>query len=553
MTPCERRSDETEEVLRWLDFFRVSPLQGRDPVRERILSAVQQFLSASQVLPQGVPDGWTSKPPVAALPERALAVEDYVESLLANVIPYCTNMTSRRCMGHMSGAVPQFFHPLSEMLLALNQNLVKQDASSSLTNLERQTIAMLHRLIYGLSEDFYQRHSERPESTLGIWTNGSTISNLTALWIARNRALASSGEGLDVERDGMGAAAPQHRWIPTVVIGSELMHYSVEKSAGLLGIGSHNVMKVAVDAAQRVDIGALRRALKNAVANGRRVAAIVGMAGTTDCGSIDRLRDIADLASEYNVHFHVDAAWGTPLLFSRELRSKLSGIERADSVALDGRKQLHLPAGTNLLLLRNPDAANVIHREATYMLQRDSADLGKRSLEGSRPGNALFMHAAMHVIGPAGYDALITRCIRTARQMAARVRLRSEFELLCEPETNIVVYRYLPPPYRTQRWQARASAAAVIDECNTRLQRAQTVAGRSFVGRTIVPRRATFGPETSVALRAVFVNPLTDEQDCEAVLQEQSEIGEALWSADNRSETPSRQLRPAATAISKTV
>ncbi len=74
-----------------------------------------------------------------------------------------------------------------------------------------------------------------------------------------------------------------------------------------------------------------------------RVLALVGIAGTTETGHIDPLEDLADFAAEIGCHFHVDAAWGGPTLFSSTHRRLLKGIERADSVTIDAHKQLYVP------------------------------------------------------------------------------------------------------------------------------------------------------------------------------------------------------------------
>src|SRR5262249_37385293 len=158
------------------------------------------------------------------------------------------------------------------------------------------------------------------------------------------------------------------------------------------------------------------------------VIAVVGVAGSTDAGAIDPLNEIADVAEEANAHFHADAAWGGPLLFSDEYRPRLAGIERADSVTIDGHKQLYAPLGIGLVLFRKPQFAKVIEKHAHYLSRPGSADLGLRSLEGSRPGTALYLHAALNVIGRQGYAALVNDSIRKVRLMADTICGRPEFE-----------------------------------------------------------------------------------------------------------------------------
>src|SRR6185369_8154167 len=121
-----------------------------------------------------------------------------------------------------------------------------------------------------------------------------------------------------------------------------------QKVAGILGIGTRNLKMVPVDGRGRIELSALRETIAECRENRKCIIALVGVAGSTDCGSIDPLLQMAEIASSEGIHFHVDAAWGGPLLFSETNRRKLSGIEAADSVTIDGHKQLYLPMGVGL-------------------------------------------------------------------------------------------------------------------------------------------------------------------------------------------------------------
>jgi glutamate decarboxylase len=429
----------------------------------------------------------------------------------------------------MTSHVPTFAWTLATLVVALNQNLVKKDGSKALTLLERQTLAMMHREVFGLPKHFYDKHAQNDSSTLGMMTSGGTLANITALWIARNACLGWQAGYPGVEEVGVATALKLHGYQDAVVVGSRLLHYSFDKAMGLLGFGADKLIKIAVDDRRRMDVRALRRTVAHCAARGRRVIAIVGIGGATDCGTIDPLSKIADVAEEAQIHFHVDAAWGAPLLFSDRHRRKMIGIERADSVTADGHKQLHLPVGTGMLLLHNPHAAEVVEKHASYMLQENSGDLGRRSLEGSRPATSMFVHAALHVIGRRAYGLLVDRSIRTARIMADRVQSRPEFQLLLRPATNIVLYRYVP-------WQLRPALIAGsltssengrINLCNERLQQAQCRAGRTFVSRTTIDD-PNGRHKQIIALRAVVGNFLTKEEDIDALLEDQAHIGAQL-------------------------
>jgi glutamate decarboxylase len=252
---------------------------------------------------------------------------------------------------------------------------------------------------------------------------------------------------------------------------------------------------------------------------------MVAVAGTTDAGAIDPLSDVADVAEEIGAHFHVDAAWGGPLLFSPTLRHRLKGIERASSVTIDGHKQLYAPVGTGVLLFREPSLAHVIRQEAPYILRLNSRDLGKHHIEGSRPATALYLHASLHILGCSGFTALVEEGIRQARYAAASIARREEFELLLPPETNIVLYRFVPSVARRRNRRFTDKQQHLINHANTAIHRLQRNQGQSLVSRTVFSATPRDRVTPLVALRAVFTNPLTTNEDIELTLDEQSELG----------------------------
>jgi glutamate decarboxylase len=498
--------------------------------RERMVASVQQFQCQNNVTTPADPLSLMSKFEATQAPDQSMSLENYIEFLENQIIPYSVNMSSPRCIGHMSSALPNFVPALGDLITLLNQNLVKREASKAFTLLERQTLGMIHRVIYGFSEDFYVRHVQNETSTLGIMSSGGTLANITALWIARNSCFARIGGFGGIEEEGMSAALEHYDYEGAVVIGSDLMHYSIEKAASVLGLGASSVIKLPVDERNRIDLHALQHSIAECDAHRQRIVAVIGIAGSTDCGSVDPLSEIAEITRKAGIHFHVDAAWGAPLLFSRRHRSKLAGIELADSVTVDGHKQMYLPIGTSMLLLRDPQAANVIEKHSRYMLQERSGDLGTYSLEGSRSAKALFVHAAVHIIGRHGYELIVDENIRKAAEMANAIRNRSDFQLLFTPETNVLLYRYVPMAWRTAllRGELTCSANTEINHLNEMLQKTQYEAGRSFVSRTTVNKMCEDKRFSVVALRAVIGNPFTSEADIETVLEDQARIAQQL-------------------------
>jgi glutamate decarboxylase len=463
------------------------------------------------------------------VPDGCSNERDYLDYLAENVVPHSIRTSSPRCIGNMTSALPHFTRPLGTLLLAMNQNLVKVETSKVLSLLERQALAMMHRLVYGLTDQFYLDSSGRFSRTLGILASGGTLANVTALWCARNVSLGPRGAFKGVANDGLAAALQYYRRDGAVIVGSALMHYSMEKAADLLGIGAGNLIRVPVDQRDRISLPALEDALSTCRSRNQHVIAIVGVAGSTDSGSIDPLSELADIASKNKCHFHVDAAWGGPLLFSERHRYKLAGIERADSVTIDGHKQMYLPTGIGMVLFRRCGTPESIRKHASYAIRPASGDLGKDSLEGSRAGNGLFLHAALHIIGRNGYEFLIDQSMSKARYMADAIGSRPEFELLREPESNIILYRYLPAQFRRKMGQAGRgqSETKLINDFNTRLQKAQRRAGTTFVSRTTVSA-ADSERAPITALRAVISNPLITAADIDEVLTDQHTIATTL-------------------------
>ncbi|KAJ3011097.1 hypothetical protein HKX48_007016 [Thoreauomyces humboldtii] len=405
------------------------------------------------------------------------SAEEYLRTVKVNVIDRATRVSSPKMIGHMTTALPYFHRPLARLLTAMNQNVVKLETASTMTYLERQTIGMLHREFYGKSPSFYKAYMHSPEHSLGVFASGGTIANITAMWAARNRALPADAAKTfgGVEKEGLYKALRFHGYEGAAIVGSRLMHYSFKKAADLLGLGDDGLVTVDADDAFRMRTDVLSATL-DALENKKiLVMAVVGIAGTTETGSIDALETIAGICASRRIHFHVDAAWGGPLVFSPEHARKLSGIQHADTVTVDGHKQLYTPMGIGLLLFKHPTTAHSIRKTANYVIRHDSPDLGKFTLEGSRPATSLHLHASLYLLGRDGLACLVTRSATLARQLSVRIRTHPSraFQALHEPETNIFLFRYIPLQLRAKvRAGERLTdvESATADECTRRVQ-----------------------------------------------------------------------------------
>jgi glutamate decarboxylase len=148
-----------------------------------------------------------------AIPEEPTYVSDYTEFVKENLVAQSVHTAAPGFVGHMTSALPYFMLPLTRLMTALNQNLVKVETSKAFTPLERQVLAMLHHLIYHCPDDFYTRWIHDCQAALGAFCSGGTIANTTALWVARNRLFAPDGQFHGIAQEGLVKALPQgNRW-----------------------------------------------------------------------------------------------------------------------------------------------------------------------------------------------------------------------------------------------------------------------------------------------------------------------------------------------------
>lgn len=236
---------------------------------------------------------------------------------------------------------------------------------------------------------------------------------------------------------------------------------------------------------------------------------------------------IAEITAAWGCHYHVDAAWGGPTLFSNKYKHLLKGIEKADSVTIDAHKQLYVPMGAGLVVFKEPELTREIVQHANYIVREGSKDLGSLTLEGSRAGMAMLVHSGLKIIGRQGYQLLIDMGIEKAAGFAQMIEANHHFELMTQPELNILTYRYVAPEIADRLTAASEAESRLLNEklnrLNRSLQKAQRERGKSFVSRTILkPDR--YGKQEIHVLRAILANPLTTEQILADMLQEQIDI-----------------------------
>jgi len=467
---------------------------------------------------------------ISSNPEKKL--ENVISDIINHIAPRAVNVASPYFVGHMTSAIPFFMVHLKAIVTALNQNVIKLETSKVLSVLEKQVLAKIHRLIYKKNEAFYQAHVQSVDTSLGTFTTGGTTANITALWLARNRFFNAISREKGVEEYGMVEAMQARGLDRAVILVSKRGHFSLKKAAGILGLGNRNVLPMDVDKDQRIDMKKLEESIKKLKSQGRTgIIAVVGIAGATETGTVDPLDDMADLCLGYDIHFHVDAAWGGPVLLSERYAHLLKGIERADSVAMDGHKQFYMPMTCGMVYFRDPWAMDLVAYHSNYVNREGSVDLGIKSLEGSREANALILDSSLKIMGSRGYALMIDHGIETAKAFALEIGGRPDFQMVTQPELNILTYRVVPFSLGERLKKAdtmeRAAINEFLDELNIHVQRTQREAGKSFVSRTRI--NLFPGDEKGVVvLRSVIMNPMTTMAILREILDEQEIIAAAF-------------------------
>ncbi|MFF4135157.1 lysine decarboxylase DesA [Streptomyces mirabilis] len=366
------------------------------------------------------------------------------------------------------------------VLSAVNSSLDTWDQSAGGTLIERRLIDWTNeRIGLGPAAD-------------GVFTSGGSQSNLQALLLAREEAKPGSEPGDN---------AAELR-----VFASEVSHFSVRKSAKLLGLGADSVVSIPVDQDKRMQTLALAHELERCERGGLVPMAVVATAGTTDFGSIDPLPEIAQLCAQFGAWMHVDAAYGCGLLTSLKNRDRLEGIERADSVTVDYHKSFFQPVSSSAVLVR--DAATLRH--ATYhaeylnprrMVQERIPNQVDKSLQTTRRFDALKLWMTLRVMGADGIGELFDEVCDLAQEGWKLLMADPRFDVVVEPSLSALVFRFIP---------AAVTDPAEIDRANLYARKALFASGDAVVAGTKVGGRHY--------LKFTLLNPETTADDIAAVL-----------------------------------
>lgn len=377
------------------------------------------------------------------------------------------------------------------IVAAVNASLDTYDQSTAGTLMERRLVAWTARRLGFPGGD-------------GVFTSGGTQSNLQALLVARDHALAGPDPTAEPTADVPSGAAG--RSVPTpdrlVVVATASSHFSVQKAARLLGLAEDAVLCVATDALGRMRPDVLAATLDAARTAGRVPMCVVATAGTTDRGCIDPLAAIADVCEAAGVWLHVDAAYGCGLLASPTRRHLLDGIERARSVTVDYHKSFFQPVSSSALIVRHGADLAPVAWYADYLNPEGSGEPNQvdKSLQTTRRFDALKLWVTLRALGADRLGEMFDAVVDLAAAAHTLVEQDPDLRLVGRSQLSTVLFRYQPAGVP----DARADALVPL------VRRALFDSGRTIVAKTVIDGRP--------CLKLTLLNPDSDVEDVRRVL-----------------------------------
>jgi aromatic-L-amino-acid/L-tryptophan decarboxylase len=350
-----------------------------------------------------------------------------------------------------------------------------------------------------------------PAGSGGALTSGGAMANLIALKVARD-----SCAGWDIRAEGVAAGPPMGFYL------SSETHVVSDRAADMLGVGAANVRHVPVDEGFRMRVDDLRAAVRRDREGGVRPIAVVANAGTTSTGAVDDLAAIADVCRDEDLWLHVDAAYGGPAMLADDLRPMFSGIDRADSIAVDPHKWLYTPLPGGCVLVRDMESMRrSFDLEYVSYIVKDEEhtdwgiDLGRHSPNFSRGFWALKVWVSLLAHGRDAYARRISHDAALARYLGELVEEHEGFELMTPVSLSITCFRYVP-----EGLPEAEGRDGYLDALNQRIMTELQLGGRVYCSNAVLAGR--------FCLRSCIVNYRTEAGDVEALLDIAAELGAAL-------------------------
>src|SRR6266705_2256141 len=442
----------------------------------RLIDQIDAFFSSLPDRPVQLPaDQRTFGTLDDALPEMGEDPGKVLDEICREMVDKGFNVPSANYFGLMN-PTPTYMGVLAEALVAaLNPQLATLARSQLASKIELETVRWIGERVGW------------PGAFNGTFTSGGNEANFSGL------ALALAAKFQKAVDDGIAVIGAK-----PVAYASAESHHSLDKSAGLVGIGRKALRRVAVNDDAQLDPGKLEKAISEDLAAERIPFCVVATAGTTNSGTVDDLVAISEVCRRHNLWLHVDGAYGAAAIFSDRHRDLVRGIERADSLTIDPHKWLAMPFAAGVILTCHPETLeHAFAVAAPYMPKAAGAKLpdnSRISTQWTRRMNSLKLWLTLRVHGRKAYEELLDNQLKLARNFAAWVRASGRFGLAAPPTLPIVTFRLKSAGLSTR--QLAAAHASLVEEV--------TRDGQRWISETVVDGHSV--------MRMMVISYLTEER-----------------------------------------
>lgn len=453
-------------------------------------NTMETDLAFSGLTPKDI-QAWLNEP----IPEEGMDTRDLLSLVQEKVMDTATlNMAPKMFAYVMAGGTQVSI--LAELLAnTINQNIGKWHLAPVMTEMEKQ-VSQWAAAFIGYHQD-----------AAGVLVSGGSAANLTGLTVARNVYFSKK----DIQQKGMFGMKP------FTVYASTETHNCVDKSVDILGIGTNHYRKIPVLPDFTIDLHALKQQISQDINQGFEPFCLIGNAGTVNTGAIDPLADLASIASEYNMWFHVDGAYGALAAGTDLVHEHYLGIDQADSVALDFHKWLYQPFEAGCTLVRNYQQFNQAYFKRASYLATDREDDGRldfneHQFQLSRNAKALKIWMSFKAYGAKRLKAMIEKDILLTRYLAQQVNEAEDFELSSDALLGIVCFRY--------KGDLSDSEIERIDRLNQDIIPALEKDRRIFITGTQLGNRPV--------IRACLINHRLQKQHVDHLMSVLREVGQQM-------------------------
>jgi aromatic-L-amino-acid decarboxylase len=432
------------------------------------------------------------------LPESGEDADKVLDEIFREMVNKGFHVPSGSYFGLMN-PTPTYVGVMAEALVAaLNPQLATVKRSQLASKIEHETVRWIGERV-GWPGEFN-----------GTFTSGGNEANFTGL------ALALAAKFPDAIEDGIASIGAQ-----PVLYASDEAHHSLDKSAGLLGVGRKALRRIAVNENVQLDPRILAHAIEADLASGRKPFCVVATTGTTNSGAVDDLIAIAEICRRHDLWLHVDGAYGGSAILSDQHRTLLRGIEQADSITIDPHKWMAMPLAAGIILTCHPEMLErAFAVAAPYMPKAaESKDLdnSRISTQWTRRMNSLKLWLTLRVHGRKAYEEHIDRQLNLARSFASWIKASEHFELAAPQVLPIVAFRFKAPTLSPQ--QLEDVHANIVDDV--------TRDGSRWISETKVNGRSV--------LRMMVISYLTEERHLRELEKALTEAASTLAFTDTRS------------------